>query len=378
MNSNLTNNPHRFLNVPASAGRVLVVDDEYRNRELLRAALEPFNYEVVIAAGGEEALALVASSRPDVVLLDVAMPGMDGLEVCRRIRADAHGAGLPVIMVTAHVERDERLAGIAAGANDYLTKPVDLEDLTLRVRNAVAVKRLADAVAENLAKLQELERLRDALTHMVVHDLRSPLAAIMLSLDSLAMAPRETDRVKLLGMAQTSLRTMESMITGLLDVSRLEAGELVPQREECDAVTVAGQVVEVCRAGHPDRQIAIEATGEPPVIKADRELLRRILTNLVGNALKFTRAGGMVTVTLSREGDGLRVGVADDGPGIEAKDHAKIFEKFGQVQGPHARMGTGLGLTFCRLAVEAHGGRIGVTSAIGQGSTFWFVLPAGD
>lgn len=363
--------------VSGQAGRGLVVDDDYRNRELLRAALEPFNYTVVDAAGGEEALALLGSVRPDVVLLDVAMPGMDGMEVCRRIRSDAHGASLPVIMVTAHVEREERLAGIAAGANDYLTKPVDLEDLTLRVRNAVAVKRLADAVAENLAKLQELERLRDALTHMVVHDLRSPLAAIMLSLDSLAMAPRETDRVKLLGMAQTSLLTMESMITGLLDVSRLEAGELVPQREECDAVTMAGQVVEVCQAGHPDRQIEIEASDEPPAIKADRELLRRILTNLIGNALKFTRAGGKVTVTLSREGGGLRVGVADDGPGIDAKDHARIFEKFGQVQGPHTRKGTGLGLAFCKLAVEAHGGRIGVDSAPGRGSTFWFVLPGG-
>ncbi|MBW7896459.1 MAG: hybrid sensor histidine kinase/response regulator [Opitutaceae bacterium] len=377
MQTHIPFHPVMSQSVSGQAGRVLVVDDDYRNRELLRAALEPFNYTVVDAAGGEEALALLGSVRPDVVLLDVAMPGMDGMEVCRRIRSDAHGASLPVIMVTAHVEREERLAGIAAGANDYLTKPVDLEDLTLRVRNAVAVKRLADAVAENLAKLQELERLRDALTHMVVHDLRSPLAAIMLSLDSLAMAPRETDRVKLLGMAQTSLLTMESMITGLLDVSRLEAGELVPQREECDAVTMAGQVVEVCQAGHPDRQIEIEASDEPPAIKADRELLRRILTNLIGNALKFTRAGGKVTVTLSREGGGLRVGVADDGPGIDAKDHARIFEKFGQVQGPHTRKGTGLGLAFCKLAVEAHGGRIGVDSAPGRGSTFWFVLPGG-
>lgn len=329
-----------------------------------------------MAGGGEEALALLATSRLEVVLLDVAMPGMDGLEVCRRIRAEAQGASLPVIMVTAHVEREERLAGIAAGANDYLTKPVDLEDLTLRVRNAVAKKRLADAVADNLAKLRELERLRDALTHMVAHDLRSPLAAVGLSLEMLAGATRESDKAKLLGMARASLRTMDTMITALLDVSRLEAGELVPQLEDCDAVTVVRDVAAVAMAGMAERKVTIEAPDDLPAIKADRELLRRILANLVGNALKFTPAGGTVTVKLGHENTELRASVTDHGPGIDPKHHARIFEKFGQVQGPHARMGTGLGLAFCMLAVEAHRGRIGVTSAPGQGSTFWFMLPA--
>lgn len=247
----------------------------------------------------------------------------------------------------------------------------------MRVRNAVATKRLADAVAENLAKLQELERLRDALTHMVVHDLRSPLAAVMLSLDALAEAPREADRTKMLGLARTSLRTMESMIVGLLDVSRLEAGELVPQLEACDPVALAHQVAEVGMAGNLGRKVEIEVKEDLPAVKADRELLRRILTNLMGNALKFTKPGGTVTLQLGREGEDLRVSVSDNGPGIDPKDHGRIFEKFGQVQGAHARLGTGLGLTFCRLAVEAHHGRIGVISDIGQGSTFWFVLPAG-
>lgn len=361
-----------------SRSRILVVDDEPKNRELIRDTLEAHGFGVEEANDGEQALAAIAQSAPDVVLLDVAMPGMDGLEVCRRLRAQESTADLPVIMVTAHADRQDRLDGIKAGANDYLTKPVDLQDLVLRVRNTTATKRLNDTVKDNLRKLQELELLRDGLTHMVIHDLRSPLTSIMMALELLSPAVADKldpQKLKFLKTAESGAQIMADMIVGLLDVSRLEAGEMPVQRKVCDLAGVVQRVVEQLQLSTNGRVLKFESTAGPATIEVDEELLRRVITNLIRNALKFAPMDGLVQVGVTRESDAIKVTVTDNGPGIAPEMHKRIFEKFGQGAGNHARIGTGLGLTFCKLAVEAHGGQIGVTSAVAQGSTFWFTVP---
>lgn len=359
----------------ARPGRVLVVDDEERNRELLRDALGDRGYVVTEAASGADALEAATASPPDVVLLDVSMPGMDGLEVCRRLRQHEATAAIPVIIVTAHGERRDRLAGIEAGANDYLTKPVDIADLALRVRNAVALKRLHDDVAENLRRLQELERLRDGLTHMLVHDLRSPLSSVGLALEMVQMAEGVPPHVaEDLALARQSVQTMAEMIAGLLDVARLEAGEMPLQREPVLLAELAAEATALLRrrAGGPAVRVDVRA---PVVVMADRDIVRRVITNLVENAVAYSPPRGVVRVVVEAESAAGRLEVVDEGPGIAAEHHERIFEKFGQARDGQARRGTGLGLTFCKLAVEAHGGRIGVRSTPGQGSEFWVVLP---
>lgn len=365
--------------VPAS-GRVLVVDDEPRNRELLRDVLEAHGFEVSEAADGMEALALVDATTPDVVLLDVAMPGMDGLTVCRRLKEQPATAAIPVIMVTAHADRRDRLDGIRAGANDYVTKPVDVTDLSLRVGNAVALKRLHGEVADQLHRLQELERLRDALTHMVIHDLRSPLSGIMLALDLIGMTAGGpgSSVSEDVALAQRSARAMSEMIAGLLDISRLESGEMPLERSRVSLAEVAAEAKALAAGVGDGAVVRVEAPSAPVVADADRDVIRRVLTNLVGNALKFTPEGGHVRVAVSGDAGEARVEVVDHGPGIAPEYHGMIFEKFGQVRDRKARLGTGLGLAFCKLAVEAHGGQIGVRSEVGRGSTFWVTLPRAE
>ncbi len=360
-------------------GLVLVVDDVRENRELIRDNLEVRGWIVEEAEDGLSALERALVAKPDVILLDVAMPGMDGLEVCRRLRLDDRTAHVPVIMVTGHTEREDRLAGIGAGANDYLAKPIDREDLLLRVQNACALKRLHDSVQENVRQLEEAQRLQDSLVHMIVHDLRSPLSAVMLALDTLRLTldgSPAAETTAHLDRAQRSLATMSTMVTGLLDVSRLEAGRMPLHAQQLDLSAIAAEVTATFAQRAAARSVELASVAAAvPAVSADPDLVRRVLENLIGNALKFTPRGGRIEVSSGRPSDDwLRVLVADTGPGIAREHQVRVFDKFSQVNAGAAR-GTGLGLAFCRLAIEAHGGRIGMESDGKSGSVFWFELP---
>ena len=365
-----------------AAGRVLVVDDEAQNRELLRDVLELRGYTVDEAANGADVFECITAGEPDVVLLDVAMPVVDGLAVCRRLKADAHLAAIPVIMVTAHAGRHDRLAGIEAGANDYLTKPVDAQDLVLRVRNAVASKRQHDELRANYARLRELEHLRDSLTHMVVHDLRSPLSVVLMALELLkakAAGRWREDDLECLVRCEVGAKLMKEMIATLLDVSRFEAKSMPLSPTQIDLRILAGAALESLRQVAERRGIGLAIEAEESVrARCDTEIIRRVLVNLLDNALKFTpRQGGIVVGVRRIDGDRARLSVRDGGPGIAEEHRSRIFEKFSQIAAVDARRGTGLGLAFCKLAVEAHGGEIGVESEAGKGSVFWFTLPCG-
>ena len=204
----------------AVTGRVLVVDDQEPNRLLLKDLLEAQGYLVTEASDGAEALQRVVDNAPDVVLLDVGMPGMDGFEVCRRLKAEPHTASIPVLLVTALSQRDQRLLGMGAGANDYITKPIDKTDLTLRVRNAIRMRQLYVEIEAQYARLEKLERLRDSLVHMIVHDLRSPLAGIRAYLDLLKMdgeGKLDAEMTQSIEEARKVAVEMTEMVSDLLD-----------------------------------------------------------------------------------------------------------------------------------------------------------------
>lgn len=364
----------------SAVGRVLVVDDEVCNRELLRDLLETQGYFVAEAEGGREALMLATQVMPHVILLDVMMPGMDGFEVCRQLKASAETAPIPVLMVTALDERDDRLRGIEAGASDFLAKPIDSQDIMLRTRNAVYAKQLYDRVQESYRKLQDLEQLRDGLVHMVVHDMRSPLMGITGNLeiletcviDSLA----EEDKVCLKDALGAARRLVE-MVSSMLDVSRLESGQMPLQLESCTLRQVAAEAVKLLGGVLRDTPVVVDAPQDGGTSTFDPAVIRRVFFNLLGNAAKYSPKGCEIKLSIKHEADAVRVSVSDQGPGIPRELHARIFEKFGQVEGDVRNKGysTGLGLTFCKLAVEQHGGQIGVESQPGCGSTFWFTLP---
>lgn len=364
----------------AVTARILVVDDEPRNVLLLQELLESRGYTVWTAADGEQGLALVQERSPDVVLLDVMMPGLSGFDACRRLKADQGTAMIPVLLVTSLDAREDRLAGIGAGANDFITKPIDTGDLLLRVRNAVTTKRLHDEVTSQFRKLQELEAARDTLTHMIVHDLRSPLTGLQAYLDLLRMSVAAGSNDEVLEYARDAHAVagrLKEMVSQVLDVSRLESGDMPLSREDIDLVRfLPGAIASV---GPPPDGINVvyEMATQPVVVACDRGVVGRVVANLVGNAFKFTPRSGEIRIGMESKNGFARITVADNGPGVDPEHRKVIFEKFGQA--PLGRAGkarsTGLGLTFCKLAVEAHGGSIGVDSNNGGGARFWIELP---
>ena len=395
-----------------TGGRIMVVDDEEKNRRLLADLLSADGYTVQTAADGMEALQLATGFKPETILLDVMMPKLDGVEVCRRLKADPATASIPILLVTVLHERADRLKGIQAGADDFLTKPIDADEIRLRVKNAVLTKRLYDKVQDDYARLRELETLRDNLTNMIVHDMRAPLMVMQFYYEALLtdkdlFSPDK--REVAIRMGQNSCQNLIEMVTSLLDVSRMEAGQMPLNRVPCAIRDIAQKAAESVAVLAQENALTLRVTGDSASGVVDRDIIHRIFVNLIGNAIKFSPQGGAIGIEISSAGETVRVMVTDQGPGIPQEYHQRIFEKFGQVKTgkENKEYSTGLGLTFCKLAVEAHGGQIGIESPstgstpllrqsfplrqeatagqtgqvrageVGQGSTFWFTLPVG-
>jgi signal transduction histidine kinase len=370
--------------IPAS---IMVVDDIAENLKLLDGLLHGWGFRQVRAfPRGRLALASALLEPPDLVLLDINMPEMDGYETCRQFKAVPSLQAIPIIFVSAMHETMDKVNAFGCGGVDYVTKPFQMEEVHARIRTHLQIRNLQKKLEtqnrqlqDNYDRLQLLERQRDTLTHMIVHDLRSPLMGIsgnleLMSFESKAMTEPCRQRLQA---ASGAANMLIEMISSLLDVSRMESGQMPVQRTPCDLGALAQNVVAGLHGLLEGRAVTVEAqTGETSVA-CDPALLRRILGNLIANAAKFSSRGKPIAIGIQDGPGHLKVTVRDQGPGIPPEYQAKIFEKFGQAGAPGGtkRYSTGLGLTFCRLAVEAHGGQIGVESAVGAGSTFWFTLP---
>ena len=363
------------------SGHILVVDDEKKNRIFLKDVLEVKGYHVSEAEDGKQAFHRVMNDPPDVILLDVMMPGMDGFEVCRRLKKDPKTASIPILMVTALSERSDRIKGIEAGANEFLSKPIDHHEVVLRVHNAVYAKHLFDQLQEDYKRLKDLESLRDNLTHMIIHDLRQPITVISgyFQLLQLHAGDRTTEKQRdVFEQVSRAVNVLIEMVESLLDVTRLEAGKMPLNLSHCDLNELVEEAVQALGPLKDNHNVHIKSSDDPVSAFCDKDLIRRVIANLVGNAVKYTPESTEVRITVETNELQPRIAVSDTGAGIPKEYHDKIFDKFGQAKSRQEgkKYSTGLGLTFCKLAVEAHGGEIGVESESGKGSNFWFVLPS--
>jgi len=350
---------------------ILIVDDTPANLQLLLKILQDGGYCVRPVPNGAHALRAAHNEPPDLILLDITMPDMDGYETCRRLKADPLTADIPVLFISALNEVEDKVRAFEVGGVDYVSKPFQYAEVLARVRTHLELQQQKHRLQESLARERSLERLRDNLTHMIAHDMRSPLQAIRLLLDLIGNV--QGFDTELLA-CKTSVNILVDMVTQMLDVSKMEAGALELKPEPFDIAALATAVISVLKPLAGTSTVRLESDGAISA-SGDRELIRRVLGNLLANAFKFTSAKGQVIVKIYRTNDKVHVDVSDTGVGIPPEFHQKIFEKFGQVDGEKKRFGTGLGLTFAKMAIEAHGGQIGVISELGKGSTFWFTVP---
>lgn len=375
---------------PPPASTVMVVDDTPANLLLLEEILTGGGYRVSAFPSGELALEAIRHAAPDLLLLDIMMPGLDGYAVCERLKADSALQSIPVIFISALSQASEKVRALAAGGVDYVTKPFFADEVIARVAvhlDLQARRREVEHQRRDLARvnarLRELEGQRDTLVHMVAHDMKSPLSAIIMAVSMLQeLLPKfaEADPTRrdaggrLLHSMSRASRHLRDMIETLVDVSRLEQAAMPLQLARHDVRELVARAVALQGPRLPAEVFTHVVPAEPVEAICDADLVGRVLQNLLDNAINH--AGGQARIGLEvecRSGE-VCLRVTDNGRGIPAEARKRIFEKFGQV-GAGEKHGSGLGLTFCKLAVEAQGGTIGVDSVPGQGSTFWFTLP---
>jgi two-component system, sensor histidine kinase and response regulator len=359
---------------------ILIVDDTPENLHILTQMLAGAGYRPRPVPSGSLALRAAAAEAPDLVLLDIRMPEMDGYEVCRRLKGDPALGDVPVIFLSALTDTTVKLEAFKVGGVDYITKPFQVEEVAARVAAHLRLRRLQRDLAATNAELHRLESLRDSLFHMLVHDMRSPLTVVSSALELITETGTLSDEVRpLVTHARGSVDALIGMVSSVLDVSRMEAGRMPVAPEPCDVRAILAESARRLELLRDGRLITIASDGAAPSAYADRDLLARVAQNIMGNAIKFTPpAGGVIRATARGGGAMVRVEITDNGRGIHPELQDRIFDKFVQAESPAgaARSSSGLGLAFCKLAVEAQGGRIGVESAPGRGSTFWFELPA--
>lgn len=343
---------------------ILIVDDTPANLLLLERMLGERGYRPRPVSSGKLALQAARGEPPDLILLDINMPEMSGYEVCSQLKADAALKEIPVIFISASNETIDKVKAFSVGGVDYVTKPFHFEEVYARIQTHL--------------KLRQLERHRYDLTHMVVHDLRNPLSVIcgFLEILELGEARKLSPSIQnLVTVARRSSNDLLDMIGSLLDVSKMDAGEMKLRCEPCDLDALIRGVLAATQPLPGNRTVTFAIPESSLSVTVDTGLIRRVLQNLLSNALRYTPPDGDVRIVVTPSPGEIRVAVTDAGPGIAPEFHQRIFEKFGQVEDCTNRLGTGLGLTFCKMAVEAHGGRIGVESEVGKGSTFWLDFP---
>jgi len=364
---------------------IMIVDDNPTMLQLLSEMLRDNCYKVRLVTSGALALETARRMPPSLILLDIDMPEMNGYEVCEQLKADAVLSSIPVIFLSALSEMDDKLRAFGVGGVDYITKPFQFEEVHARVECQLNILRLRQnlerrncELAESNRRLHESELLRDNLINMVVHDMRSPLIVQMGFLELIktqASSRLEEEERDWVAAAYEASFKITNMVNSLLDISRLEAGKMPIDSKPNDLSQIARAALDFFHPLIGQRQIALRPLRGSIRVDCDAFLVQRVIENLIGNALKFTADTGSVSIDITQDKQESRVSVVDNGIGIMPEDLETIFMKFSQSGAQPRRNSTGVGLAFCKMAVEVQGGQIGVNSEPGKGSTFWFTLP---
>jgi signal transduction histidine kinase len=352
---------------------LLLVADQAESLDVLHANLRDSGHELVDARSTDEALALALQHAPDLVVCDVT----GAFETVRRLKEQRRDELLPVVLVTAAGDAASRQEGLRAGADGFLSRPVDGIELVSCIDNLVALREHRQALARKALELAELRRFRDEMSAMIVHDLEAPLAIVMGRLDKVAGETLTAGGASSLGEAQYAARRIALLLANLVDVARLEAEHVELHRQPITLDALLGPVIHPRRRLADARDLRLVATYDPhAILDVDPDLVSRVVENLIDNGLRHTPAGGVIEVSMRSEPGRQTLLVGNSGPPVPPESRVLIFEKFGRVSGQSGRSHLGLGLYFCRLVAEAHGGRLDVEESADLPTVFVLTLPS--
>jgi two-component system, sensor histidine kinase len=359
---------------------VLVVDDNPVNPQLLISILHGANYQVLTASNAVEALQLIESQTPDIILLDVMMPGMDGFSLCRKLKRDDNYADIPLIFITSLSQQEDIVEGFNAGGNDYIVKPFNRQELLARVRNHL---HLYDMLQENkrlIALSEDASRSKTEFLASMSHEIRTPLNSIIGMAEVLNDTKLTEEQRDFVRIFRTAGESLLAIINDILDLSKIEAGQTESETIDFHLPSLLSSVASILSVRATERNVNISIDIHSDVesgLRGDPTRLRQILINLVGNGVKFTENGDVEIFVKKESETQLLFSVKDNGIGIPVSKQQLIFESFTQADSMTTRKygGTGLGLTICQKLTNILGGEIGLKSLPGEGSTFFFTYP---
>ncbi len=361
---------------------ILAVDDEQLNLELLRFILERNQYEFVGTSDDDYFFDLLKERKPDLILLDVIMPRIEGFELCEKIKEFEAYRDIPIIFLTGKVNVKDKVKGFEVGGVDYVTKPFNEQELIARIRTHIELMRARKKIEEQAQNLQQSNDLKDRMFSIIGHDLRSPLSAAKLKMDFIMRGIIDPKGDAFLDETVFGLlKTMDealNLLQNLLGWAKSESDQIQMIPEKLDVHDLVEQTLRLLKLGSEHKKIELSNNvPEDTFAYADNNMIKTVLRNLLSNAIKFTPLEGAIRINSRLEEDSVVLEVQDNGNGISKEDIQKIlnpnehFSKLGTEKEP----GTGLGLVLCQSFVHKNGGALKIKSELGKGSTFYFDIP---
>lgn len=360
--------------------KVLIAEDDAITNKNLANSLSDWGHDVISVTDGIAAWeVLQEDDAPRLAILDWDMPGMDGLEICRNLRLRETGAYTYLILLTGKTEEVDVVAGLKAGADDYLSKPFNPKELEVRLQAGERIVSLESNLLHTLNQLKDYEEKRSDFIAALTHDLRTPLIAEQRALEVLQDMEREVgnNAMVLIKSLLNNNKELLTLVNHLLETFHAEKAPLQVSRMPTSLhATISDCLLSLESLATPKRIHIVNAIPEtfPPLL-VDPEHLKRIITNLVSNAITNVPEGSQVEVFSTLFSNFIEIRVKDNGPGIHPDMLPHIFERYYNGMGQFRKIGSGLGLSICKTLVELQGGRIWVESALGQGTCFSFSLP---
>lgn len=362
---------------------ILVVDDTQQNVQVLTQMLRGKQYKVLAAFNGEDAIALLSRKTPDLILLDVMMPGMDGFETCREIRKEAAYDDIPIIFLSALSDVEAKVKALESGGVDYITKPFQQLEVLARIELHLRLRRLELERQENVARLEKMNKEKDEVLGIISHDMRNPIGGIIGISNFLRTDGPSDDKelIDMLTLIESSAERLLLLVNDLLDIALIEANSLQLTFTETDMGAYCHDVIQLHRATAKSKGVRLDLIERVEGIVAEVDVTKfsQIVGNLVSNAIKFTEEGGQVRVEIGavpNDPSQLQIQIIDSGMGIPKDLMPRLFEKFGaQRLGTKGEKGTGLGMPLVKRYIDLHHGTITVESMEKIGTTFTIQIP---